>query len=202
MSEMHSATYNNFMRSGNRQAESQIRPRNLFLITCFSLFLVLGIIDYINYSQQSFQWFDGGNFFLAQCVAVFITMGVVAYRRTPLRYALPWFVTTLICMWLIGFSFSSYNGRRIQTEADGPASIKYSCVDGELYSTSTDNENLCVLKNMPLAASNATYYYANADTNKSATLMFLLWQVTLLGGFAITKVFTRIPNIHQKNTSQ
>lgn len=199
MSGMYSATYNSFMSSGNRQAESRLRPRNLFLITCFSLFLGLGIIDYINTANIA-DWIDEGNFFLAQCVAVFITMGVVAYRRTPLRHALPWFVTTLICMWLISFSFSSYNGRRIQTEADGPASIRYSCVYGELYGTSEGNENLCVLKNMPLAASNTTYYYAGADTNKSAILMFLLWQVTLLGGFAITKVFTRISNIQRKNT--
>lgn len=182
----------------SRRAKSQVRPRNLFLITCFSLFLCLGIIDYINYSRQSFNWFDEGNFFLAQCVAVFITMAVVAYRRTSLRYALSWFVSTLICLWLIGFSFSSYNGRRISTEADGPASIKYSCVLGELYSTSEGNENLCILKNMPLAASNATYFYADADTDKSAILMFILWQVTLLGGYAVSKTFTNVLSNRRK----
>lgn len=154
----------------------------IFLLLAVFVFYILSLIDASNASASgisSILLFSlTGNIFLAVCLAVF-SVTIVCFVLTKYRKSLPiWVATSVMCFLLIGFSFFAFhNGRRIVSEADGPASLSYSCIWSENSATVENitskfskeysnkrNTNLCILKNMPLAASN--YAPGNSGYNQ------------------------------------
>ncbi len=141
-----------------------------------------------------------GDIFLSQCLAVFITTLLVIVVPKWRQSICQWLVASLISAFLIAGSFYMfYHGPRIVTEADGPASINYECLLGERSTTVIDftkemNTNLdshnaaatfCVLKNMPLAASNLTFI--ENDSDLSSGVLFIIGEVLLYTSFVATR---------------
>jgi hypothetical protein len=91
-----------------------------------------------------------------------------------------------------------YSYPRIATEADGPATVLYSCMISERYDTVTSltgektdyhsaTAKLCVIKNMPMAASNVLFIDNDAETSGFA--LVLISDSLLLGVFMLSRKF-------------
>jgi hypothetical protein len=180
------------------KAHSQkLKPKYVFLGTFVLLFLILQFTDYIFSSGPIPFTVDVGNIFLAQCLAVFVTTILVVARADWRKRWIPWATASVVGLLLIGASFNIYyTYPGILTEADGPASVRYSCMYGEEYNTvvkltgSTYSDGgstavLCVLKNMPMAASNVLFIDNNAE--ESGQVLFGISEVIVLGSFLLAR---------------
>ena len=173
-----------------------LKPRFIFLGLFFAFYALLLATDIFHATTNGvtgviYHSFTGSAF-LALCLSIFATT-VFTIADAKFRQSMsPWLSASLMSLFLIYFSFFAfYSGRRIVTEADGPASVGYSCVWSELSDTvdaltgtfsnaqpDVRNKNLCILKNMPLSASNYGSWAGNQDLWEFAILIVYLGLVS------------------------
>lgn len=145
-----------------------------------------------------------GMVFLSQCLAVFVTTIIVIvvpkWQHTALQWLVASFITALLIM---GSFYVFYHGPRIVTEADGPQTIGYECLEGESNQTIinltgnsdsniTDHNltvTLCVLTNLPEAASNISPI--QDDYDEGGIALFALAECAIYVSFAATRALTK-----------
>ncbi len=179
--------------------KTKLRPKHVFLVVLAMLYLLLTLVDVLHQTTDGPNMLDLGNLLLAQSLAFFITTLVVIMLKAWRNSVLPWLAGTLGCLVLVVVSYLIfYNFPRIATEADGPASVYYTCMLGEKYSTITSltgesaddhstTAKLCVLKNAPLSASNILF--VDNDAEASGLLLFVIGEGMLFSGIVIVKRF-------------
>ncbi len=177
------------------------RPKYLFLALLVLFFLLINMIDCLHGGLASLQ----GTFFLSQSIAILIATLTVVSKPKLRGAGLPWLLAMTATFVIMLHSFTTFHfGPRIRTEADGPASVGYTCEYGESYSTIYDitgiqkvsftannlNANLCWLKEMPLAASNVTPYYP-LDHESDGFVLFLIYEAIIGASFFLTKKLSK-----------
>jgi hypothetical protein len=177
------------------------QPKRAFLILLAATYTVLTVADVIHQTLSGPNLLDVGNLFLAQCLAFFIVTAWVLAVPEWRKRSLPWVAASLGSLALIIASYAIFYGyHRIVTEADGPASVGYVCMLGEQYDTisslageASDDHSvtakLCVLKNMPIAASNVLFIWN--DPELSGFVLFLIGDGLLFGVMTVAKRLPR-----------
>lgn len=151
-----------------------------------------------------------GTPFLSQSIAVIITAIATVLFRKWRRLALPWLVAAITTSAIIVFSFYTFHyGPRILTESDGPQTIGYDCDEGEQgmsilsltgasiasYTDFSLTNNLCFIKNIPLAASNISPYHT--DYSNDGLVLFAIYEAVICLSFLLPR---RLLMINTKNS--
>ena len=199
------------MLKHNNLTSRLLKPH--FLFTGFTL-LIYFVLLMLDLSHETLNSRDGivrdtftGNLFLALCLSIFTMTTLTAYVTRFRKSMVSWLAASVMCLLLIFFSFFAfYNGRRVVTEADGPAAVSYGCIWSEMSDTvesftssfsdtspGVRNRNLCVLKNMPLAASNYTSWSTNQDLWDDTIL--IMYGSLILASYLVPKL------LYRKNTN-
>lgn len=184
-----------------------MRPKYLFIALTILFLSVLTVSDIV-FASETPRILDPGNIFLSQCLALLATTTCSLFYPRWRKGIYPWLAASCTSILLISFSFLMfYKGPGIVTESDGPQSIGYECVWDE-YSTTVTNltgkegspltTQLCVLKNMPLAASNVSPY--RQDYGSEGLVIFLIYEAIILGSFMATRKYTKTENYYQRRT--
>lgn len=180
------------------------RPRYLFLTLFTFFFLLINLIDILHGGLARI-----GTFFLSQSLAVIFTTIAILLRPKWRGGTLPWLAAAVATLMIVMHSYNTFHSElysRIPTEADGPATVGYACEYGEAYTTVTDitgiqersvrainpNANLCWLKNMPLAASNASLY--SRDFDSDGIVLFSTYEIIIGASYLLSRKLLKTYN--------
>jgi|GEM_PF-3654910 len=183
----------------------KLRPKALFFGLWLIFYLVFSIFEMLH---RDFGWLTPGTIFLTQLLALYLTTIVAVIKSNWHTCILPWIITCFISLLLIVFSFGRFLPNELSDIGSGPA-IHYGClrgesdgsviaIFGETY-TNANKENIaltvCVLKNLPLAASGGVY---NAEESVEL-YMFLIFEGFLLSSFIICSRLSSVKSISKEN---
>lgn len=156
---------------------------------------ILGIVitAFIAKIELFSAWFLGPLLLLQ-----FIIIWVIAANRTlhspRSLQTFRWQFVSVTCVLITIFSvIMYYHGPRVVTEADGPATVRYICVYGEWDPTTNYNQPLCVLKFMPVAASNVPLLINRnlANTNYPVVITWVLMETVVIASWGIAALVSK-----------
>jgi hypothetical protein len=181
-----------------REKIQRLGSGSLFLCLWAGLYLA-GMVG------RFFTGFDSGGIFLTQTVALFITVFAVAIKPQWRRDLPKWIIAAIVSLLLVGLSYGEYLLPSSPSMTGPSPHIHYGCVRGEsdgsiirligddIYHEKTTT-NLCIIKNLPLAASGAIGDPNNAESKQF--IVFFAYEAAIGGsffaaGYVVNKWFGR-----------
>lgn len=166
----------------------KLKPLIVFSALWAISFLFILFIDLLHPSVSSrleiLKATLSGSLFLSQIIAILLTTALVYMvlsTKTSLRL---WYSLSAAVIILAFVSILSYNyGPRI-AGSDSENKIVYNCILGEVYRSAENNDALCVLKNLPIAASNSLEVFADSGSFRLSygpqTIIFIFMELVLI----------------------
>lgn len=173
-------------------------PKGLFFRLFIGLLILFNVWDITNSSTPSIP----GTIFICQALALLITTVIIIVKKKWRGVSYSWIIASLATLIIVWFSFFTFRtgisnpGTTSSTGTDGRLSVGYSCINGEQdktidrltgygggFTTSGLTADLCVLKNIPWAASDMSPYSRDDTDTSEGFVLFFIYEAIIWGSF-------------------